>query len=96
MGTLPPSAPEPPPPATAPEPETDPGPIPGWSPSKLEDGSWGARLKGDTRALPDDLVGQVIEITTKGGDSWTATVVEVIHWGNESVRVRHSGKPSSA
>ena len=81
------------PPAPAPEPETDPRPIPGWSPSKLEDGSWGARFKGDTRRFPDNLVGQVIEVTTMGGDSWTATVVEVIHWGNKSVQVRHSGKP---
>ena len=80
-------------PDPAPEPETDPRPIPGWSPSKLEDGSWGARFKGDTRRFPDDLVGQVIEVTTQGGDAWTASVVEVIHWGNKSVQVRHSGKP---
>ena len=93
VGTLPPSAPESPTPAPAPEPETNPTPLPGWSPSKLEDGSWGARFKGDTRRFPDDLVGRVIEVTTQGGDSWTASVVEVIRWGNKSVQVRHSGKP---
>ena len=95
VGTLPPSAPEPPPPAPAPEPEPKmaPGPIPGWRPWSLEDGSWGSRFDGDTRALPDDLVGRVIGVTTKGGDSWTATVVEVLHWDDKYVLVRDSGKP---
>ena len=59
-------------------------PLPGWRPWSLEDGSWGSRFDGDTRALPDDLVGRVIEVTTKGGDSWTTTVVEVIQLGGTS------------
>lgn len=91
VGTLPPP-PESPPPPTDPEPTTAPEPIPGWFPSRLEDGEWGARFEGDTRAFPDDLAHQVIEITTKGGDSWTASVVEVLHWEKAFVLVRHSGK----
>ena len=96
VGTLPASASESPPPGPGPEPETDPGPLPGWFPWQLEDGEWGARFKGDTRALPDDLVGLVIQITTKKGTSWTATVLEVLHWDGKYVLVRHTGKPSSA
>ena len=87
VGTLPPPAPKSP--APAPEPKT----APGWSPWKLEDGSWGSRFDGDTRALPDDPVGRVIGVTTKGGDSWTTTVVEVIHWDDKYILVRDSGKP---
>ena len=94
VGTLPPSASKSPPPAT--EPETAPGPIPGWRPWKLEDGSWGARFDGNARTLPDDLVDQIIEVTTKGGNSWTSTVVEVLQWEEDFVVVRDSGRPSDA
>ena len=38
-------------------------------------------------------MGQVIKITTKGGDSWTSTVVELIRWENVCLLVRHTGKP---
>ena len=70
VGTLPPSTPESPPPATAPEPEPGlaPGPIPGWTPRGLPDGSWGSRYQGDTRKLPDDLLGCAIEVTTQEDD----------------------------
>ena len=79
---------------TAPEPTPPPSaPLPGWRPWSLEDGSWGSRFGGDTRALPDDLVGQVIGVTTKGGDSWTTTVAEVLHWDDKYVLVRDTGKP---
>ena len=98
VGTLPPSAPEALAPATLPEPNPDPvpGPLPGWRPRSLEDGSWGSCWRGDTRKLPDDLVGCSIEITTQGGDSWITSVVEVLEWTANFVLVRDSGKPSSA
>ena len=92
VGTLPPSAPESPPPATAPEA----GPLPGWSPWKLSDGSWGSRYQGDTRKHPDDLVGCAIEVTTQGGKTGITHVVEVLEWTADFVLVRDSGKPSSA
>ena len=52
-------------------------PIPGWRPWSLEDGSWGSRFDGDTRALPDDLVGCSLEVTTKGGDDSTQSTAPV-------------------
>lgn len=73
-------------------PSSAPDPIHGWRPWQLEDGEWGARFDGDTRGFPDDLVGQIIEITTKGGESWAASVVEVLKWTTEYILVRHSGK----
>ena len=87
------TGPEPTPPAAASPPVPPSAPLPGWRPWSLEDGSWGSHFDGDTRALPDDLVGRVIEVTTKGGDAWTTTVVEVLHWDDKSVLVRDSGKP---
>ena len=93
VGTLPPPAPKSPAPPAAPEPKTDPGPIPGWSPWSLGGSDWGSRYQGDTRVLPDDLVGCAIQVTTKSGDSWTTTVVKVLHWDDEYVLVRDSGKP---
>ena len=96
VGTLPPPAPKSP--APAPEPKTGlaPGPIPGWSPWKLSDGSWGSRYQGDTRKLPDDLVGCAIEVTTQGGKTGITHIVEVLEWTAEFVLVRDSGKPSPA
>ena len=95
VGTLPPSAPESPPPATAPKPETAPGPIPGWIPWGLGAKTWGARYQGDTRKLPDDLVGCAIEVTTHEGNTWITHVVEVLEWTADFVLVRDSGKPDS-
>ena len=97
VGTLPPSAPEPPPPATLPEPQPDlvTGPLPGWRPRSLDGGGWGSCYRGDTSSLPDDLVGCSIEITTQAGDSWITTVVEVLEWTADLVLVRDSGKPDS-
>ena len=59
---------------------------------ECEDSEGDARFEGDTRALPDGLVGLVIEITTKKGKSWMATVLEVLHWDDEYALVRHSGE----
>ncbi len=42
------------------------------TPAKLRDGSWGARIQG-TAAQGDS-----IQITTKAGKSWTATVDHVV------------------
>jgi len=97
---LPPLA-EPGPDASAPAPDLAPSspelpPLRGWSPARLPDGDWGSRYQGDIRKLPDDLVGCSIEITTRGGDSWISTVVEVIQHEADYVLVRDSGKPSPA
>lgn len=63
-----------------------------WSPCKLEDGSWTSFYLDVTVKLSENLVAQGIKITTKGVDSWTSTVVEVIRWENVYL-LRHSGKP---
>ena len=86
------TVPEPTPGPAAASPPVASAPLPGWRPWSLEDGSWGSRFDGNTRALPDDLVGCSIEVTTKGGDSWTTTVVEVLQWEEDFVVIRDSGK----
>ena len=96
VGTLPPPAPEAPAPPAAQEPKTASGPIPGWSPWSLGGSDWGSRYQGDTRTLPDDLVGCAIEVTTKSGNSWITRVVEVLEWTADFVIVRDSGKPNPA
>ena len=87
---VPDSIPEPPPP-----PARLSSPIPGWGPRRHQD-AWCSRWDGDTRALPDDLVGQVIEITTQADGTFQASVLEVIERTRTHVLVRDSGKPSSA
>ena len=86
-------------PGEAPEPAPPPAllssPIPGWRPRKHQD-AWCSRWDGDTRALPDDLVGQVIEIETQADGIFQTTVLEVIERTRTHVLVRDSGKPSSA
>jgi hypothetical protein len=42
------------------------------TPSKLRDGSWGARVQGSVQQ------GAIIEINTKAGKTWTATVQRVL------------------
>ena len=73
-----------------------PTPLRRWSPYKLEDGSWGSSYLGDTGKLPKNLVGCSIEITTRRGDSWTATVLEIVERREDFALVRDSGKPSGA
>lgn len=85
-------APEAEAPTPAPEPKPAPGPIPGWGPYKLEDKSWGSYWMGDTRKLPENLVGCSIQITTAAGMTWIATVVEVLERRADFVLVRDSGK----
>ncbi len=83
--TVPGEAPEPPPPARLSS------PLPGWRPRKHQKG-WCSRWEGDTRALPDDLVGQAIQIETQADGTFQATVLEVIERTRTHVLVRDSGK----
>jgi len=46
------------------------------SPTKLRDGSWGAKVQGSVS------VGETIKITTKAGKSWTASVAQVVWTGS--------------
>lgn len=50
------------------------------TPTKLRDGTWGARVAGAVAA------GDEITITTRGGKSWTARVERVI-WSGEGVTI---------
>ena len=47
---------------------------------------------GDTRKLPERLVGCSIQITMRGGETWTSTVVQVLERRADFVLVRDSGK----
>ena len=65
-----------------------PEPIPGWTPARLKGGGWGARFQGDTRTLPTDLEGLTIAVETRSGDSWNATVTEVLERSADLVLVQ--------
>ena len=68
-------------------------PLPGGgSPWSLDDDTWGARWRGNTRTLPADLVGRSIRITTRTGETWISTVKDVLHRDAASILVRDSGK----
>ena len=86
-------------PDSAPEPTPPPAllssPIPGWRPRKHQ-GAWCSRWDGDTRALPADLVGQVIEVQTQADGILRTSVLEEIDRTETHVLVRDAGKPSSA
>ena len=69
-------------------------PIPGWKPARLGDDSWGSSWRGDAASLPEDLEGQVIEVTARSGSSWSTTVTEVLERSEKFVLVRDSGKPA--
>ena len=85
---LPPEAPPVPRPPAAPHPTP---PIAGWSPAGLHDGGWGSRWRGDTSALPPDLPGRQIEVTTGKGERHVTTIVEVLRREADFVLVRDSG-----
>jgi hypothetical protein len=53
-------------------------PLPAATPAKLRDGSWGARCTATV------AVGDLIQITTRAGKSWTAQVTRVL-WAGEGV-----------
>ena len=48
---------------------------------------------GDTRKLPENLVGCSIQITTRSKETWIATVVEVLELRADFALVCDSGKP---
>ena len=62
-------------------------PIPGWTPARLKGGVWGARFQEDTRTLPTDLEGLTIAVESRSGDSWNATVTEVLERSADLVLV---------
>ena len=70
-------------------------PIPGFKPKTLPDQTWGARFVGDTSSLPHVLVGRRIIVTRSGGDSWTATVLEVVERSPRRLLVRRTDPPDS-
>ena len=68
-------------------------PLACWKPCKLDDG-WGAVLDGpDVAALVEDLRGTPISITDSRGDSWTATITEVVSRNQQRIVVRDTGRP---
>ena len=79
-------------PAPTPPPARLSSPIPGWRPWKYQ-GDWCSLWEGDTRALPADLVDQVIVIETQSGETFQPTVLEEIERTETHVLVRDSGKP---
>ena len=72
----------PPPPATeeplAPVKAAPPVPLPGWTPARVKGGAWGARFQGDIRTVPANPEGLTISVTASSGDSWKATITEVV------------------
>ena len=63
-------------------------PLSGWTPAKITDGVWGARFQGNTLPLPDNLKGLTIAVQTRSGNSWNATVTEVLERSPDLVLVR--------
>lgn len=53
-------------------------------PERLRSGEWGARVDGSP------TVGEQVQITTRGGKTWTARVVEVLEVGEATSLVRTS------
>ena len=65
-----------------------PEPIPGWTPSRLKDGVWGARFQGDASTLSDTLEGLTVAVTARNGDCWNATVTRGVERTNERLLAR--------
>ena len=74
FGPAPPAAEEP----LAPVKAAPPVPLPGWTPAKVKGGAWSARFQGDIRTLPADLEGLTILVTASSGNSWNATITDVV------------------
>ena len=69
------------------------GAIPGFRPTRLPDGAWGAVLSDAYAAyLPAELVGRRIVVPDRRRRSWTAAVLEVVERCETSVIVRDSGR----
>lgn len=76
-----------------PLPSPDSEPIPGFSPAKLPDGSWGARFDGDPAKLPAKIVGRRIRIRAKSsGNTWEGTVTESVKLADGRVLFRYADK----
>lgn len=60
--------------------------IPAATPTKLRSGEWGAKVQ-----TADIREGQAVEITTKGGKSWVATVTKVV-WRGDGVAIVATGQ----
>ena len=91
--------PEPPDPpaATDDDLQPDPGkpPVEGFKPRQLDQG-WGAVLEGERVAqLPtsDQLPGTPIIVTDRRGDSWTATLKQVISRNDTEIVVTNTARP---
>ena len=70
--------------------------IDGWKPRGLGNRKWGAVMEGERVAeLPDsnELAGTPIRITDSKGDSWTATLLEVVSRSDAEIVVTNSGRP---
>ena len=80
--------PSPPPRQGAP---TDEDPIPA-SPSKLQEGGWGARIDPEHDPQPGD----VVQVTTRGGKSWTDRVDRVVYRGDGFIKVTLQSDSSRA
>ena len=72
-------------------PEAD-APLTGWRPARLDNGDWGSIYRGDTSALPSELVGANITVQSRDGQSWTTTVTAVQDRNSEQVIVSDSGR----
>lgn len=58
------------------------------TPTKLRNGNWGAKVKGTVRE------GDSIQITTRAGKSWVASVSKVI-WSGQGVSIVATGSAGS-
>ena len=70
-------------------------PVEGWTPRKLDCG-WVAVLEGERVAqLPDSdqLPGTPIIVADRRGDSWTATLKEVVSRSDTEIVVANTGRP---
>ena len=79
----------------APQPDPNKTPVEGWKPHKLDRG-WCAVLEGERVAqLPasDQLPGTPIIVTDRRGDSWTATLKQVVSRNDTEIVVTNTGRP---
>ena len=70
-------------------------PVEGWTPRQLDRG-WCAVLEGERVAqLPDSdqLPGTPIIVTDRRGDSWTATLKQVVSRNDTEIVVTNTGRP---
>ena len=64
-------------------------PLEGWRPARLPDGSWGSIYAGpNPEALPQNLIGLTISVSTRSGDSWVATITGVFERFPDRLLVR--------